>query len=267
MLVFPSGHLPNDRWRRSVWPLAAGTTVTAVATAFAPGPMAEGQPMNPLGIEALTPLVGPLQAVGLLLFFIGTIGSGAALIARFRRSEGVEREQLKWFGFAAIVLVIALCVAIVGGAIEPIAVVGYTVVFAALFCLPLAIGVAVMRYRLYEIDRLINRTLVYVPLTAIVAGGYAASVALLQRVFQAVTGDTSDAAIVLSTLFLAAVFTPIRKWLEGLVDERFKPVVGAPGQESVALDQPTGDPWEARMETIARRVLNEYMGERGSQDF
>src|SRR5687767_2996192 len=83
VLVFPSGHVPRDRWRWALGPLAAGTAATTIGTAFAPGPMGEGQPVNPLGLEALAPLVGPVQVAGILLIVVGTIGSGAAIIVRF----------------------------------------------------------------------------------------------------------------------------------------------------------------------------------------
>jgi hypothetical protein len=125
-------------------------------------------------------------------------------------------------------------------------------------------GIAVTRYRLYEIDHLISRTLVYVPLTALLAGLYAATVTLLQRVFQSFTGTTSDAAIVMSTLILASVFTPLRKWLEGIVERRFKPTVvasvgGAAGELAAAH-------WEARMTGIAQRVVRAELRAAGRVD-
>jgi hypothetical protein len=98
-----------------------------------------------------------------------------------------------------------------------------TLQIVSLLAIPAAAGVAILRYRLYDIDLIISRTLVYVPLTAFLAGLYSASVALFQKVFQAVTGDRSDAAIIISALVLAAVFTPAKTWLQGKVDRRFKP--------------------------------------------
>jgi hypothetical protein len=98
-----------------------------------------------------------------------------------------------------------------------------TLVVLSLISVPVSAAIAILRYRLYDIDVLISRTLVYVPLTGGLAGLYAASVALFQRLFQALTGDKSDAAIVISALVLAAVFTPARNTLQGIVDRRFKP--------------------------------------------
>ena len=111
------------------------------------------------------------------------------------------------------------------------------------------------RYRLYEIDHLISRTLVYVPLTALLAGLYAATVTLLQRLFQSLTGDRSDAAIIISTLILASVFTPLRKWLEGIVERRFKPAASGIAADPI-LGSAAGAPeWEARMAAVALRVV------------
>jgi hypothetical protein len=121
-------------------------------------------------------------------------------------------------------------------------------VLVALGFLPVAVVVAVLRYRLYEIDTLINRTLVYVPLVGIVAGLYAGSVALLQRIFTAVTGNTSDAAAVISALALAAVFTPIRNTIQTSVDRRFKSDTPPPASQ---WDDPA---FRAAVEAIVRDV-------------
>jgi hypothetical protein len=129
--------------------------------------------------------------------------------------------------------------------------------FAAfgLFLVPIAVGIAVTRYHLYEIDHLISRTLVYVPLTALLAGLYAATVTLLQKVFQSLTGNTSDAAIILSTLVLASVFTPLRKWLEGLVERRFKPASAGLAAETPTLSDAAAAEWEDRVAAVALRVV------------
>ena len=129
-------------------------------------------------------------------------------------------------------------------------------VFIALF--PVAIGFAITRYRLYDIDELINRTIVYGALTAILAGLFTASITLSQRTFSAVTGERSDAAIVVTTLVVVAAYTPVRKWLEGIVDRRFKfesPRFGAYRaqlRETLELI----DPDEAR-ERLVREVVRE----------
>src|SRR5205814_2504800 len=168
---------------------------------------------NPLAVDALPPwlrsLSYPLVAIGIMG---ATLLGILAVFVRYRRGDSVDRQQLRWFlaavALAALPLAVTPIPAIGGPGTGLLAAIG-------LLLVPISVGIAVTRYRLYEIDHLISRTLVYVPLTALLAGLYAAVVTLLQRVFQSVTGDRSDAAIIISTLILASVFTPIRKWLEG----------------------------------------------------
>ena len=121
--------------------------------------------------------------------------------------------------------------------------------------LPIAAAIAIMRHRLYNIDSLINRALVYIPLTGILGGLYAAGVALFQRIFVAVTGDKSDAAIVLATLVLASLFTPIKNALQTFVDKRFKPVskVEAPAPVHVHT-HPDMKSLEARLDELQDRL-------------
>jgi len=142
----------------------------------------------------------------------------ASLAVRYIRSSSEARHQLKWFLYAGVLVAVVLPISLVAADT-------WSAILALLTLglVPVAVVIAVLRYRLYEIDTLINRTLVYVPLVGIVAGIYAGSVALLQRLFVAVTGNTSDAAAVISALALAAVFTPIRNAIQSSVDRRFKP--------------------------------------------
>ncbi|MEO5703649.1 MAG: hypothetical protein ABIR64_01495 [Candidatus Limnocylindrales bacterium] len=164
----------------------------------------------------------------------------------------MERQQLRWFLAAVSLGALPLVLSFL-----PVPGLPPTMFLIAAFGLtliPVAVGVAVSRYRLYEIDHLINRTLVYVPLTALLAGLYAGTVTLLQRVFQSTTGDKSDAAIIISTLVLASVFTPVRKWLEGIVDRRFKPAGPKPTADPMTAG-PIEDDWDARMTSVALRVV------------
>jgi hypothetical protein len=184
-----------------------------------PGPLEAGIPVdNPLGIAGLPRQVADLL-VELFVPAVSAAGLAAAvaLIVRYRRAGPVERQQLKWFISAVTAWAAVLPFAFVANT-NVLAIVALT----ALALVPISVVIAILRYRLYEIDTLINRTLVYVPLVGIVAGLYAGCVALLQRAFVAVTGDTSDAAAVISALILAAVFTPIRNSLQSVVDARFK---------------------------------------------
>jgi hypothetical protein len=139
---------------------------------------------------------------------------------RYRHGERVEQAQIRWIAlFGSFVAAAFIVASLQLGTVSDRA---WEVGFAFLSCLPIAIGVAVTRYRLYEIDRLINRTLVYGSLTAILAGVFTAGIGLAQRVFIATTGENSDAAIVLATLVVATLYAPLRKRLEAVIDRRFK---------------------------------------------
>jgi hypothetical protein len=126
-----------------------------------------------------------------------------------------------------------------------------------LMLIPISIGVAILRYRLWNIDLIINRTLVYVPLSAILAGAYAATVGFFQRLFVAVTGEKSDAAIVLSTLVIASTFTPIKNGVQALVDRRFKEAPDAAGKLKELVKQLDGSVWQVNREVVTRRLLDE----------
>ena len=254
-LAFPDGRLPGRRWR---WPVGIALGAVSLGTVIQlirPGPLVGSSSVatrNPFGIDLLPPaiagLAGPLVVVGIVA--MTTLGT-AAVVARYRRGSAIERQQQRWFLAAVSLAALPLAMSAVPGTGGP-----ETGLVAALGLLlvPIAVGIAVTRYRLYEIDRLINRTLVYVPLTALLAGLYAAIVALLQRVFQSVTGDSSDAAIVITTLILASVFTPVRKWLEGIVERRYKP---APGEGAALVVDPTigSQDWDDRVAAVALRVV------------
>lgn len=252
-IVFPDGRLPSSRWR---WPVAVpvtligfGTLIQLVTPTVLSGPLRD---RNPIGIQALPPFVAALAYVAVAVGIVSmTALAIAAVIVRYRRGTPVERQQARWFVVAVGLAALPLMLSFLPGLGGPVTLL---ITSFALMLVPIAVGIAVTRYRLYEIDRLINRTLVYVPLTALVAGLYAGIVALLQRVFQSVTGDRSDAAIVISTLILASVFTPLRKWLEGIVDRRFKPA-GAPPTAANGAAQVDSPEWEARVAAIALRVI------------
>ena len=244
--VFPNGHLLPGWWARAMWLCAAAIVVGAVITAFAPGQLEESIALaNPLGIDILPE---GLRAVGnaltALAIGVGAIVGPASLVVRYRRSSTEVRHQLKWFLYAGVVWALVMPFSLLVGE-------NWTAILAllALGLVPVAVVVSVLRYRLYEIDTLINRTLVYVPLVGVVAGIYAGLVALLQRAFTALTGDTSDAAAIISALALAAVFTPIRNTIQAAVDRRFKP---AESRASGKWDDPE---FRAAVESIVRDVV------------
>jgi hypothetical protein len=193
---------------------AAGLTLIA---AFAPGPFEQFAYLNnPLGIEALGNLgISALSA--LLPLMAAVLASVASLILRIRRSAGEERLQLKWFVYAAILVALALP----GGASYQTFPAGPIFLISGIALTQVAVGVAILKYRLYDIDLLINRTLVYGSLTLVLAAVYFAGVALLQASFRALTGQDSPLAVVLSTLAIAALFNPLRGRIQSAIDQRF----------------------------------------------
>lgn len=261
-IAFPDGRLPSRRWR---WPVAVPITLVGLGTLVqlvrpdivAGGPFGN---FNPIGIDALPPEAGRFADAALPVGIIVLTAMGiTAVVVRYRRGATIERQQARWFVAAVALAALPLSLSFVQPFGGPV-----TLLIASigLLLVPIAVGIAVTRYRLYEIDRLISRTLVYVPLTAIVAGLYAAVVALLQRVFQSVTGDRSDAAIVISTLILASVFTPLRKWLEGIVERRFKPAAHSELPIEGADAEAGGPEWEDRVAAIALRVVRSELDAR-----
>jgi hypothetical protein len=255
-IAFPDGRLPSRRWR---WPVGIAVGVIGVGTFLQfvrPGPLVGGPvsgPRNPFGIEALPDALGSVADNAVAVGILGFTALGiAAVIVRYRHGDAVERQQQRWFLAAVSLAALPLALSVMPGIGGP----GMALVAAAgLMLVPIAVGIAVTRYRLYEIDHLISRTLVYVPLTALLAGLYAATLALLQRLFESVIGNRSDAAIIISTLILAAVFTPLRRWLEGIVERRFKPAPSGIHADPIA-DSAAGTPeWEARVAAVALRVV------------
>ena len=219
-LLFPSGQLPSARWRPFAWfsvLLAAAGTIMA---AFSPGPGVGLSIRNPLGIESLPDLNEQLQALMFALIFV----AAASLVWRMRYAGGVEREQIKWVAYAG---------ALAGGASLPtytvleavnlrwLQMVGHVPALVGIVGVPTAVGIAITRYRLYEIDILINRTLVYGLLTATLVALYFGVILVLQRLFVVLTGEKSTLAVVASTLLIAALFTPFRRRIQRVVDRRF----------------------------------------------
>lgn len=252
-MVFPDGHLPGPGWRRAMQVVVAILMISIAVVLLRPGPLGAdpASPDNPIGLPWVPGWVFDVLDAASLVVIPGVLLMGVAAIwSRFRRAAGDERQQLKWFTYAVAIWGLTLPPSLFVEAEE-----FFIVGLATLILVPIAVVIAVTRYRLYEIDTLINRTLVYVPLVGIVAGLYAASVALLQRLFTALTGDSSDAAAVISALILAAVFTPIRKSIEGVVDRRFKPAPAA---------TPT-EPWDdPRFELAVQQAVDRAL-ERRSQ--
>jgi hypothetical protein len=231
LLLFPSGYPPSRRWRPVLWLLCAALVGWFVSQAFMPGPMINAgyeSISNPYGIEALGGVLKPLGAASGILLLVGVLASAVSLVVRFRRSRGDERRQLKWLAYAAVVVVLAAAVSLTVEGVAPdsdvaiIQVMQLTLV-ASLSTVPIAAGIAILKYRLYDIDLVINRTLVYGSLTALLVAVYFGSVATTQAIFRTLTGQEQQPqlAVVVSTLAIAALFSPLRRRIQGFIDRRF----------------------------------------------
>jgi hypothetical protein len=224
VLVFPNGRLLSGRWRWFARLSAVLTLVGMVLAAFSPGPIVVGLPAisNPLGIEDLPNAYKPVQVLMLVLIAVAIV----SLLMRQLCASGVERQQTKWFTYAAAVAATGAILRYIIS--EPLALVwlgrfGHALVLIGLAGIPISMGIAITRYRLYEIDLLINRTLVYGALTAMLALVYFGGVTATQAIFQALTGqeEQPQLAIVVSTLVIAALFTPLRRRIQSFIDRRF----------------------------------------------
>jgi RsiW-degrading membrane proteinase PrsW (M82 family) len=154
------------------------------------------------------------------MLFVAGLGAVISLFVRFRRARGDERQQIKWFVSAAALTLVWITVfgQSTRGLPEAIVALSFLLVIPSI---PLATGIAILRYRLYDIDRIINRTLVYGSLTVTLVALYFGGIVVLQRIFVTLTGQQSTLAVVASTLLIAALFTPLRRRIQGFIDRRF----------------------------------------------
>ena len=219
LLVVPDGKLPSRRW---VIVAAAAILVTAVAVlvlAVLPRRLAPFPFQNPFGIEGLRAYESAFPAVLRTIDVargLAVLLPTAALLSRLRTASGDRREQLKWVAAPAVFASVAVFLyALFDSPWTEYA------QLAGVVLVPIGFGIAMRRYRLYEIDRLLNRTLVLGGATALLAGVYTASIGLMQRIFIALTGEKSDAAVILTTLLIAAAFTPVRDRLQAFVKRNF----------------------------------------------
>jgi hypothetical protein len=221
-LLFPTGTLPSRRWRPVAWMAAIGSPLSALGGALEPGPLdAYRSIANPVGIGGTVGgVLEVLGSVGAVALNVSVLASGISLILRLRRARGVERQQLKWFVYAAVLMVGGFATSFLfsSGLANSIA---WSLGILGFMVLPVATGMAILRYRLYDIDRIINRTLVYGALTFVLVSVYLASVVVLQRFFVALSGEGSQLAVVASTLAIAALFNPLRRRIQGFIDRGF----------------------------------------------
>jgi MFS family permease len=217
-LLFPTGRLLSPRWRPAAWLAGAATATFTVLAALQPDldPVADRVIANPIGVAGVeNPEESAVGVTLLSLVILVAVVGFVSLVLRFRRSQGEERQQLKWFTYAGALLPLAVL-----GDFLPAPLGNFAFAVPIVF-LPVAAGIAVLRYRLYDIDRLINRTLVYGLLTALLAGVYAGAVLTLGQVFGGVGGEPPSWVVAGATLAVAALFQPARRRIQALVDRRF----------------------------------------------
>jgi hypothetical protein len=267
-LIFPDGRPLSSRWAVAGWLAVGGAALVMVAAGLSPAGLIWFPSLpNPLAApNDVAPVLAVVGGVGLVLIVAGTLIATSSMVVRYRRSGDVQRAQLRWIAVAVLLLA--------GGGL-PFVISRYAtqmdyasgevlllIAVAAGCLLPIAAAVAVLRHRLYDIDLIINRALVYIPLTAILGGMYTAGVAFSQRIFVAITNERSDAAIVITTLVVASMFTHLKNWLQGMVDRRFKPTpksppVAADGAAEASPSVPAPIPSGSLEELQARVALLE----------
>jgi hypothetical protein len=223
LLLFPDGQPPSRRWRPIGWAIVAYCAVIMAFMALYPGlvstpdldnPFAPSGAAGKLMRELQSSAVVPAAGIALL------VASASAPLVRFRRARATQRQQLKWFAYAVALLLVILVVP--SFPLPPWAKdVNGILVVVAVWGIAAAIGIAVLRYRLYDIDRVVNRTLVYGLLTAVLGGVYAGIVLLLGQLFGRIGGQPPTGAVAGATLAVAALFQPARRCIQQAVDRRF----------------------------------------------
>jgi hypothetical protein len=224
VLLFPSG-LPSPRWRPVLWVCVIATLLGTLTAAFSSSLQVGGRTIaNPIGIDTF-PRDFDENSVAFQIFggtlLLGLVAATFSIFLRFRRSRGDERQQLKWFAFAAALMPSFLLVGIAFPGLDETA--ASQVLFgSAILGIPVSCGIAITRYRLYDIDRVINRTLVYALLTALLVGIYVGAAVGLGGLVRSVTGQENNALVIAaSTLAVAALFGPARRRIQGFIDRRF----------------------------------------------
>jgi uncharacterized membrane protein YhdT len=232
ILLFPTGRLPSRRWRWVTWLTVAFVLVGVILGAFSSGPVDGLGPIrNPLGIEGFSNVYTEILYTMVALVLL--VAAASSVFVRLRRAIGVERQQIKWFAYAAAATVMGLVLAYVIPDLIDVPLwferIGYTILLVLIPAMPISIGIAILKYRLYDIDLLINRTLVYGALTALLAAGYFGTIMALQGIgnlvvqfpFRALIGQNSTLATVAATLAMAALFNPLRRRIQSFIDRRF----------------------------------------------
>jgi len=219
-LYFPNGRPPTPRWGLITWITVGMLPVAILLMAFSPGEAvySTGIP-NPLAVDALRPVSEALRSFVFALYLGLMLAAAVSLVVRLVRSRGEERQQIEWFVFAAALVPVWF---LINAPIEQASPILFRVLDALIISsVPVAAGIAILRYRLYDIDRIINRTIVYAALTSVLVALYFGAIVLSQQVFVFLTGQRSTLAVVASTLVIAALFNPLRYRTQSFVDRRF----------------------------------------------
>jgi hypothetical protein len=220
-LLFPTGHSPSPRWRWAGWLTVAGSISVTASSSLTPT-IALGQDQwgyiieNPIGIPGAEKALDGIFAGGLALVLVSAFFSAISVFFRYRRAGRQERAQIRWFVYAVAINVGYLFLSEIARLDLP-----EVLIVLVLITLPFATAFAIFKYRLFDIDVIIRRTLVYGALTLTLALIYFGSIVVLQNVFVAVSGQRSPVAVVISTLAIAALFTPLRRRIQNDIDRRF----------------------------------------------
>lgn len=217
-LLFPNGKLVSPRWKIVIWSGSAGIFLMTTSYAFAPGALQNFQRQpNPFGLEAMRERWILLFVCGSVILLASAALAVLSLLIRWRNASGNERQQLKWIAYAATVMVLGASAGFI-----PSLQIGSLLFAASIMGLPIAIGVAILKYHLFDIDLIIRRTVTYALVTTALVAVFFGSIVTLQQVFAAVTGTRRNELVtVLSTLAIAALFVPLRNTIQNAVNRRF----------------------------------------------
>jgi len=262
LLMFPDGHLPSRRWRPALWLAVAGIVAFVVGTGFGAPTIGDSNVPNPFAVPgSLGEVLGALQEA-FPLVIVAALVALVSVVVRFRRSRGIEREQVKWVLYAAALVGVGLVAQLPIFMVMPpdaAANASNAVATSAFACVPVAIGIAILRYRLYDIDVLIRRTLVYGATSGAIAFAFFGGIVVLQAVLRPITSG-SELAVAISTLASFALFQPVRGHIQRAVDRRFYrakydaehtvDAFAARLRDDVDLDSLQGELLEAVTETL-----------------
>jgi hypothetical protein len=223
LTLFPTGRLPSRRWRPVAWLMVAAVVAAVISSALASDAYmgSLGPIRNPLAISGFSEVY---EALSLTMFPLLYVVATSSLFVRLRHATGVERQQLKWLFYAAVGFALGVILVLLSGVLNTPTWFDRTanaVFLVSSEGIIVAIGIAILRYRLYDIDIIINRTLVYGSLTVALVALYFGGVVSLQRLFVLLTGERSTLAVVTSTLLIAALFNPLRGRIQSFMDRRF----------------------------------------------